>query len=941
MSENSSSNPIRPLGLVAARRGLAIGGVALVALNLVIMMTGSLTGGGASLVSALLWGGAAFCFLGAFVVFMLEPMKLGKDEGPGSPAAKQLAGPSLNRVRDESPKKDANPKETDVDKTAEPSEGAPMSEAPAVAVGAPLKGSDDASPATPPATDEVPNPEAAPGANEAAKEEPSSVPGAPLLRRGNPLRTVRGGVAALAGSFIAYLFMAHPGQLRLGVPLGALFVAVAAWGIVDFLGTFDDADDRVVASHRFDEVAPHLAGFIASVLLFLCALGFAHAGRGLPQWAWGLVVTATFVLGVVALYRLGRSMGAWPGEDGAPAPPIYQRYGFWVVVIGAVLYFPFMGSYALWDPWETHYGEVSREILAKDDWISLWWAQDGWFWSKPVLDMWMQALTMATLGVHYRPDQMLVGEGTAPVYHPEWAVRAPVVLLTILALYLLYKGVAKTFGKRPALLGALVLATMPDWFFIAHQTMTDMPFVGAMTACMGLVLIGLRTPEDQEVRAYEVRVGAARLRFTAWHLVFGAVVLCAVPQILYLVSRNLELLWKPGAHGFHPHWDEFWSGSGGGNCGLPGNEDCKLTSPATTPHAIGTNPEGLLNGPGASSAASSPPCKRSMGRRPGRRPLHELGRAADAAPLLSRGLVFCCHLDARQRPRGLRTAHAGYVRVPLRVAAARGIVDRILRIVRELTQFEIVGGLLLVLAVALPWYVAMYVRHGSPFTDRLIFHDMVNRAFMPRCTTPTRATTRACASTCGSSATRSSRGRGSRPWLRLGLLWWLRRGTTAEDNDRADSSVLLCMWFVFAFALFSFMGTKFHHYILPAVPPVAMLIGIVLDDMIGRAAPARGVKLVAYVAGMLVGAGMLVVGFSRTQAGSFYGVKPDGRLPDASIGLGIAMALFGAGVLIVSAWLFGDSRDERDAAPEPEDTARSHTSRMLAAGAVAGSLLLR
>ena len=84
---------------------------------------------------------------------------------------------------------------------------------------------------------------------------------------------------------------------------------------------------------------------------------------------------------------------------------------------------------ALWDPWETHYGEVSREMLARDDWISLWWAQDGWFWSKPVLDMWMQAIAMATLGVHYQPDKMLIGDGTKPVMHPEWAVRAPVVLL--------------------------------------------------------------------------------------------------------------------------------------------------------------------------------------------------------------------------------------------------------------------------------------------------------------------------------------------------------------------------------------------------------------------------------------------------------------------------------------------------------------------------------
>ena len=44
------------------------------------------------------------------------------------------------------------------------------------------------------------------------------------------------------------------------------------------------------------------------------------------------------------------------------------------------------------------------------------------------------------------------------------------------------------------------------------------------------------------------------------------------------------------------------------------------------------------------------------------------------------------------------------------------------------------------------------------------------------------------------------------------------------------------MWFVFAFALFSLMLTKFHHYILPALPPAAMLTGVLLDGML-RSAP--------------------------------------------------------------------------------------------------------
>ncbi len=88
---------------------------------------------------------------------------------------------------------------------------------------------------------------------------------------------------------------------------------------------------------------------------------------------------------------------------------------------------------------------------------------------------------------------------------------------------------------------------------------------------MGLVMVGLRTPEELETRAYEVKVKGLRFRLTAWHLVFGSILICALPQILYLVSRNVAFQWHPGGHGFQQHWDEFRSGSGGGNCGLPGN----------------------------------------------------------------------------------------------------------------------------------------------------------------------------------------------------------------------------------------------------------------------------------------------------------------------------------------------------------------------------------
>ncbi len=869
-----------------ARRGLTVGGFAFALLNLATTMSGALRSAGPA-VPAVLWGVAAVCFLASFVLYLLEPNA--HHETLAQPPEKMPPQPSAGKPRVE--EKAAAGAEAFVDS--------------------------------------------------AERREPSHVP---LVRRGNPLRIARGGGTALLGAFLAFVLMARQGHARWGVPLGAVFVAAAAWGVMDLLGTFDDPDDRVASSVTLRSLTAPLVGFVFASLLFCAMLGLATAGRGLPQAAWGVLVTLAFAGGVAALFELGRKLGVWATDEDGRERPLWKRHGFWVVVGSGALYFPFMGSYALWDPWETHYGEVAREMLARDDWISLWWAQDGWFWSKPVLDMWMQAIAMATLGVHYEPDKMLIGDGTRPVMHPEWAVRAPVVLLAILSMYLLYKGVAKTFGRRAALLGSLVLATMPDWYLIGHQTMTDMPFVSAMTACMGLILLGLRTDEDREARSYEVKIGAVRLRMSGWHLVFGAVLVCALPQILYLMSRNMELVWRAGGpHGFRPHWDEFRSGSGGGNCGLPGNEDCRSTVSASIPHSTGPNPEGFGPALWRTVGAFEPAIQAllwsallgvllymSWGERRVRRLYYLAAWFFAAISTLGKGpagfglpmLVTLLYL-AGSRP-------------------SEDLLTRFRRIVRELTQFEIGSGLLLIVpVVALPWYIAMYVRHGAPFTDRLIFHDMFNRAFQHVHDTNEGDDT-------------SFRfyvwqlGYALFPWTGLaplGLLWWLRRSDSKADSDRGDASVLLCMWFVLGFALFSYMGTKFHHYIFPAVPPVAMLIGVVLDDMIGPRRLAERGRLAAYLAGITAAATLLVLGIARMQPGSFFGIKPGGRLGDPSVIWGVVLAAAGIGIGAVFLRLFGDKQSASDEPIDGDGTPadvdrRAHVSRMLGAGAVAGALVL-
>ena len=719
-----------------------------------------------------------------------------------------------------------------------------------------------------------------------------------FLPRGNPLRPRRGIIAILAGAIPAALLMAKNGQSSWGVPVGVLFVAIAAWGVMDLLGTFDDPDDRIRERTTLGALARPLGLTFGALVVFCVLLGLAQAAVG-PWWFGSYSVTASFLGLVACVFDLGRALGPWKHDELGLERPLFRRHGFWVLAIGAILYFPAMGLQSLWDPWETHYGEVAREVLARDDSISLWWAQDGWFWSKPILNFWIQSIAMATLGTHFKADQMLIGADGLANAHPEWAVRTPNVLMTLVAMYLLYKGVSRVFGRRAGLLGAIVLATMPDWFFLAHQTMTDMPFVAAMTAAMGLLLLGLNTDEEQLASVYELDAFGKKWKLSLWHLVFGAILLCAIPQILYLLTRNVELvIWGDGAKGFRPHWDEFKSGSAA-NCGLPGNEACVMHAPASIPKSSSAHPEGLWPSIVRFFGAFEPT-------------LQAIGWGAILGGALYinwgerrvRRLVYI----AAWLCAAIATMAKGPAGFGLPIICAFAYVATTRRW-KELLRLEMMTGLLVILCVAIPWYVAMYIRHGSPFTDRLIFHDMFNRAFSHVHDTNEGDDT-------GVRYYIWQLGYALFPWsglVPLGLMWgfrrsdsalsWRWRGSAGGGSAVGDASVMLVMWFLFAFALFTFMGTKFHHYIFPAVPPAAMLLGIALDDILGDRPLVKKGQLPFYLGGLTAAAGLAVWGASRAWPGSFSGAVPAAgatgstflapivTIVGVALAIGVAMAL--------------------------------------------------
>src|SRR5262245_20017039 len=162
------------------------------------------------------------------------------------------------------------------------------------------------------------------------------------------------GVGLLCGTG-AFLLMSRQGQLPHATVYGSVLLLGAIFGLFAALGLLEPPADgtRTVRETPFYPLpgeprwaAPSWTLWAALIALFGIALVFG--GHALPYG----IAAALAILFVSAL----------------------RRPALLVFVIASALYLPLLGRYGLWDPWETHYGEVSREILARDDWISLWWA---------------------------------------------------------------------------------------------------------------------------------------------------------------------------------------------------------------------------------------------------------------------------------------------------------------------------------------------------------------------------------------------------------------------------------------------------------------------------------------------------------------------------------------------------------------------------------------
>lgn len=443
--------------------------------------------------------------------------------------------------------------------------------------------------------------------------------------------------------------------------------------------------------------------------------------------------------------------------------------------LAGFLFLPYLGAVGLWDPWETHYGEVARSMIHRNDYLRPYW-ENAWFFSKPVLTMWLQAFGMQVVGTNRT-------EGALALL-TEWGFRLPSTLFSLLAVVLLSLAVARVVSRRAGLATAFVLATMPLYFLISRQAVTDTPFIAALVSAVACAMIAQldRAAKHRTAWWYAFYVFCALGTLAKGLLGFG---LPAVMLASYAVLSVIPWSWRA----FEEHLRWFFR---------------HALVPASAAVGAAVVMAGALMGLYWDDFGDA-------------------GRAKAAMPaLLAMAATF---LVVHQLTDKARRADSSPV--PMFWA--------------QLYQMRLGTGLLVFLALAMPWYQLMFTFEQVDDESKLFWYRFLVHDHFARLGSGVHTTTP------GGSFTYfiEQGGYAIFPWVALvpGAMAVVTRLRLRSADPAEHLGVIAALWLALSFGLIGASATKFHHYVLPMLPPMAVLIALFIDWLWTEGVAKHGISL--------------------------------------------------------------------------------------------------
>lgn len=468
-----------------------------------------------------------------------------------------------------------------------------------------------------------------------------------------------------------------------------------------------------------------------------------------------------------------------------------------------VVYSLEMSGSGPWDPWETHYGQVARNIVVRHDPLDLWWqAGNGGpdattersFASKPALPFWCMALSMRLFSVGYSTNP---AEMVQPLW-PELALRLPGMIVGLGSAAFLGFVAWRLKRPRAGIFTALVLCTMPQWAMATRQALTDIYFVGPLVIAAGSwALAWLQPDRDLQRRGSGWRSIPWDRAYVAF--VFAFILAALVP--LVVVHQ----------HAFDP-W--VWAHQGRDATHAKGLREIQT-------HMFGYWALALVV------------FVRSL--RWTRRSQAWMGILYLAAglSLIGKGLIGPGLVGA------IVLAH-------LAISGRWGL----------LKQCGLVIGTMLFVLPAFPWHHSMILYRGDRWVNELIIQNNLQRF----------STGEQKQAVGGFSFYLETLGIAALPWSAVvpASVWQALRVFRDQQDEPHESRhyggaalhrFALC-WFVVCLLTISYSTTKYYHYLIPVLPPLALLTGLWLDDVLSSRSRSLGIVALSLV-GLAIGTAVL------------------------------------------------------------------------------------
>ena len=550
-----------------------------------------------------------------------------------------------------------------------------------------------------------------------------------------------------------------------------------------------------------------------------------------------------------------------------------------VVIIAFAVLAPGISRYSLVDPWETHYGEVARLIRHNHDWVHLDWAgayldpnEHEGFRSKPALSFWLMAASMTAFGVADSggySGEMVDNAMTAV------AVRLPFIAMAVLGLVLMWWMLLRLVSRRLAWLGLLVVGSTPMFALISRQAIPDMPHLACLMGAIAMFAMALESGDRPIGVLFTVRLGRRRVAVTALHAflaIVGGFVLvqCAYYVAYFLASPRLAVRQFPQPVLFFPLFMGL----------LFGALSRRVWMTVRVPLVLLVR---VLAYPVVRAAGGDWPAT-----------LHVADRVLGMAPLATMRQVYMLWCYAFLGLGILAKGPPGFAVFGV-VAALHVVLTNRWRDLYD-GCFEIKRGLLLMIVVFLPWHIAMYLKAGVRFVKEYLFFHILSRGGS------------GVDDSAGTFATIEGVSGGYAGIIGHGMWLWaallpaaLAAALLRARTDTREGRVrfVVALWAVGATTLFFIISTKFHHYILPAIPALGLLVAFFLDDIVAgrdRLHPvyaALGVGIVLLMTRDLMWSPerwieMFVYRYDRAwPGGEPYAIDPS----DGFFGLGILAAI--------------------------------------------------